>query len=272
MTRSLAVCTIVRGRQGHLRNLLVGLHRQTRPADRVVVAVMGGPDVRPAADGLELPLVWADAADPKVALPLAAARNAARRAAGAVDDLVFLDVDVIPSSTLVADYQDRLRGRSAVWSGQVDYLPPGPVVKGWQEDDLDAIARPHPARTPPPADKLLARPELFWSLSFGVPTALYDRLGGFDEGFVGYGGEDTDFGLRAAAAGVELWQTAAATRWHQHHPTEDPPVRHLADIATNSRTFRRRWGRWPMEGWLARFAADGLIQWTPDGEDLIVVG
>ena len=41
-----------------------------------------------------------------------------------------------------------------------------------------------------------------------------------------------------------------ARAYHQHHPSSSPPVQHLADILRNGALFRRRWGRWPMEGWL----------------------
>jgi N-acetylglucosaminyl-diphospho-decaprenol L-rhamnosyltransferase len=266
----LAVCTIVRGRRANLRNLLVGLARQDHPPDVVAIAVMGGPDPRPAADGLHLPVRWADARSGATRLPLAAARNAARTAAGDVADLVFLDVDVIPSATLVADYRHRLRRRPAVWSGQVDYLPPGAAADGWAEADLTRAATPPPPPPPPPRDERLPRPELFWSLSFGLPAPLFDRLGGFDEAFVGYGAEDTDFGLRAAAAGFELWRTPAARGWHQHHDSATPPVQHLTDIVANSRTFRERWGRWPMQGWLADLADAGLVEWEPHGSRLEV--
>ena len=53
-----------------------------------------------------------------------------------------------------------------------------------------------PARTPPPTDRALEKPELFWSLSFGLTASTFDDLGGFAEVFEGYGGEDTDFAFR----------------------------------------------------------------------------
>ena len=32
----------------------------------------------------------------------------------------------------------------------------------------------------------------------------------------------------------------------------------------NARTYRRRWGSWPMEGWLAELADLGLLRWSED--------
>jgi hypothetical protein len=42
-------------------------------------------------------------------------------------------------------------------------------------------------------------------------------------------------------------------------------VQHLADILHNGALFRRRWGRWPMEGWLLEFERMGLVE-REDGE------
>ena len=58
------------------------------------------------------------------ALPLAAARNAAARAAVG-DQLIFLDMDCIPVPELVADYAGFLDAQDALLMGEVLYLPGG---------------------------------------------------------------------------------------------------------------------------------------------------
>ena len=268
MSPTVAVCTIVRGRQAHLCNLLRGLAVQTRPAEQVVVAVMGGPDPSAVVAEVGLPATLVDASDPRTPLPLAGARNAARAAAMGADVLVLLDVDVIPHPDLVADYVDLVTQRPGIWSGRVDYLPPIEAMAEPIPDVLDALGRPHPARRPPAVDGALPRPEMFWSLSFATSAATWDRLGGFDERYVGYGAEDTDLALRAHAAGVHLGWTGRARGWHQHHDTQVPPRQHLHDIVANARTFHATWGRWPMEGWLAAFAQEGLVTWQPEAGHL----
>jgi hypothetical protein len=50
-----------------------------------------------------------------------------------------------------------------------------------------------------------------------------------------------------------------AHAFHQFHPTADPPVQHVDDIVRNARVFHRRWGWWPMQGWLAGFEQAGMI-------------
>ena len=100
---------------------------------------------------------------------------------------------------------------------------------------------------------------LFWSLSFAVHAALWRELGGFCEQYTGYGAEDTDFGQVAASRGIALTWVGGAWAYHQYHPSPDPPVQHLTDIVRNAAIFHRRWGWWPMTGWLREFERRGLI-------------
>ncbi|MEU3701636.1 hypothetical protein AB0E82_05040 [Streptomyces anulatus] len=88
-------------------------------------------------------------------------------------------------------------------------------------------------------------------------------MGGFCEEYEGDGGEDTDYGQRARAAGVPLTWVGGAPAFHQYHPVSDPPVAHLRDILRNAETFHRRWGWWPMTDWLHAFADRGLAHWNP---------
>jgi N-acetylglucosaminyl-diphospho-decaprenol L-rhamnosyltransferase len=265
---SVAVVTIVHGRKDHLRAQHASLARGTAPGHYVVTA-MGDPAVRswrpsagPAPDVVEVP---AQAG----MLPLAAARNAAadRALAGGADVLVFLDVDCLAGPSLVQAYADAARDRPDVlWSGPVTYLPP-PGPDGYPLDRLDDLDAPHPARpAPAPGERRLGGDrDLFWSLSFALHADGWRRSGGFCETYVGYGAEDTDFAAVATSAGLTLGWLGDARAYHQHHPTSSPPVQHLADILRNGAIFRRRWGRWPMEGWLLEFERLGLVE-REDGE------
>jgi GT2 family glycosyltransferase len=264
-----AVITPVAGRHDHLRLQRRGLRRSTVPADPHVVVCMGDPE---AAD-----VAAAEAGPPTTAvhvavegsrLPLARARNAG--AQQAIDDgtelLVFLDVDCVPSPGLVQRYahcagEDR---SPRLLCGSVSYLPP-PPPGGYDLDRIDRLTAPHPAR-PAPRDGEILRggdPRLFWSLSFAVRPDVWTAIGGFCEDYRGYGGEDTDFGQLAASAGVRLDWIGGAHAHHQFHPTSDPPVEHVDDILTNAHIFFRRWGWWPMGGWLTDFERLGLAHHDP---------
>jgi len=178
---TVAVCTLVKGREGHLQALLTGLARSTRLPDRCVVVDMGpSPAALPA---LPFPILRHHM--PSAGLPLAAARNAAARLA-ATHDLIFLDVDCIPAAGLVSALTADLATADALICCQVLYL--AAADRGLDEAAMQARGRPHPVRLFPEAG-LRAEPNagLFWSLAFAIRRAGFDRLGGFDEGYSGYG-------------------------------------------------------------------------------------
>ena len=108
-------------------------------------------------------------------------------------------------------------------------------------------------------------PGLFWSLAFAIRRSRFEELGGFDEAFVGYGAEDTDFGFRAERAQIPLIFVGGAIACHQYHDSYDPPVQHFDDIVRNATIFKARWGWSPMQGWLDAFVAMGLIDYRDDG-------
>jgi hypothetical protein len=268
-----AVVTIARGRHEHLRGQGWGLARQTRPADPYVVVAMGDAAAHAVAreQHPDLVAVAVEVDGAEAGLPLSAARNAGARAAicAGADVLVFLDVDCIPDPTTVDRYTEVLvstdHSHPLVACGPVSYLPPVDDPREYRAPGLAGWARPHPAR-PAPAEGAVVPAldvRLFWSLSFAVTAHDWQVLGGFDEAYVGYGAEDTDFGQRLAAAHGDLLWVGGAAAYHQHHPTEDPPLRHLPSIVRNANVFRQRWGWFPMEGWLAGFAARGLAEHDP---------
>jgi GT2 family glycosyltransferase len=197
-------------------------------------------------------------------LPLAAARNAGveRALAAGAETIVCLDVDCIAGPALVAAYAEAVAARpDVVWAGPVTYLSPAPSG-GYDLDGLDALDDPHPGR-PAPApgqQEIGADPTLFWSLSFALHRDAWAATGGFCEDYVGYGGEDTDFGQLVVSSGLELGWTGSARAYHQHHEVHDPPIEHVDDILRNGRIFHDRWGWWPMTGWLEEFEERGLVE------------
>jgi GT2 family glycosyltransferase len=217
---------------------------------------MGGDD----APFPPLPFPVERVAFPRAGLPLAAARNAGRRAARA-ETLIFLDVDCIPSADLVAGLTRAVAAQDGLICCEIGYLPAGAVADGWRAADLERLGQPHPVRTFPPPGQVAPAPQpgLFWSLAFAVRAATYDRLGGFDEAFSGYGAEDTDLAFRADRAGVPTLFLGGPRAYHQHHPGYDPPLQHFRDIVANATRFQARHGLWPMDGWLDGFARLGLI-------------
>jgi GT2 family glycosyltransferase len=269
------VITVAYGRREHLRRQRDGIAAARPGPDVYIVVELGEPghaeDVEPPHDSravqsltVQLPI-----ADPG-RLPVAAGRNAgaARALRAGAELLVFLDVDCIPAPSMLRWYQAAAadpQHRDALLCGPVAYLPP-PAPTGYDLNSIAGLARPHAAR-PAPAAGLVENAEdrrLFWSLSFAVTAATWNRVGGFCEQYVGYGGEDTDYAEIANRAGVGMRWVGGAESFHQFHPVSTPPVEHLEAILDNAGTFFARWGWWPMTGWLEAFAELGVAGYDPD--------
>jgi GT2 family glycosyltransferase len=100
-----------------------------------------------------------------------------------------------------------------------------------------------------------------WSLSFALPRAAFEAIGGFDEAFEGYGGEDTDFAYRLGKALPELVFVPGMRAVHQWHRVAKPPLQHFDDIIRNAELFHAKHGRWCMDYWLGQLADQGFIVW-----------
>ena len=265
-----SVLTLVRGRAERLRRVMSGLARQTERPRELVIAWM---QPQPAPDlpdpGCPVRHVFV----PGEPMLLAAARN---RAAGAAsgDGLIFLDVDCIPSPTLVGAYARAVARTEGLFLGEVLYLPPeANALADLDGESLARWGRPHPARPPVPAEGLRreADPNQLWGLSFALPARAWRAVGGMDEAYVGYGGEETDLAARLAATGLPTYWIGGARAYHQHHPVHVPPLQHFESILANAARFQKRHGRWPMEYWLGQFREAGLIAWDADAPEIRVL-
>ncbi|HEY5820789.1 MAG TPA: galactosyltransferase-related protein [Propionibacteriaceae bacterium] len=257
-----ALVTVAHGRHDHLELQRQMLSRSQQPVDDYIVV---------ALDDEALATHWAQRDDVIVlthgpgrhGLPIAAARNAgaAEAVSRGAELIIFLDVDCLPDPALVGHYQLAASDEPALLCGPVAYLP-RPGASGY---DLDGLHRYpfHPARPAPQPGQVQQNgdPRLFWSLSFAVTRETWLRTTGFCPDYEGYGAEDTDFAFVARDAGASVTWVGGAAAYHQWHPTQSPPVGHLEDIVRNAAIFARRWGWWPMEGWLGAFAEQGLVRW-----------
>ncbi|MCP9237828.1 glycosyltransferase family 2 protein [Lewinella sp. JB7] len=265
----ISLLTIVRGRRDHLHNLLRGVAQQTAPPREMIIVFMNEAIPRDLPDpGCKLYLHRLN--DEDHPLPLAAARNRAASEAGGTM-LAFLDVDCIPHPDYLRQLGSAVELTRSLVMGDVRYLPAGSTAGDWNFATLDRVAQQHPRRPalPEEPDSLIPLPyHLFWSLSFGLRATDFARLGGFDEAYSGYGGEDTDFAFTARHGRLPLYACGARV-YHQHHDTYSPPYNHLREIVTNAVRFHQKWQIWPMDGWLKQFERAGYIHWNADGIEII---
>ena len=259
---TVSVLTIARGREAHLRNLIEGLECQTRRPDELVIAVMQDRPYDLPFSSFPVRQVPAQG-DP---LPLSKARNAAARAAKG-EALVFLDVDCIPDPTFLGDYERYLSGEEGLMMGEVMYLPEGVAGAGWTYAEFEVRGERHSERRGPPesGSDPCEDYRCFWSLNFALTRDAWQRSGGFDERYAGYGGEDTDFGRELLERGIPLRWVRGARAYHQHHAHHMPPVHHVASILRNAQVFKEKWGHHTMEHWLRAFRLMGLIERNGEG-------
>jgi Glycosyltransferase like family 2 len=261
--KSVSVVTLAGGRAEHLKNLLLGLKQQSVMPLECVIAYMQD---APYADLPEVPFPVRQVQVAGKPLPLAKARNTlAHEAKG--DLLVYLDVDCIPHPDLVADYAWAAASTNALLMGEVYYLTEGANAPGWSFESLAAKAVEHSWRYY--MGKRAIEPctdyNRFWSLNFAIPKHLFEASGGFDERFVGYGAEDTDFSKGLALKKIALAFVGGAKCYHQYHAHHMPPTHHFESVVRNAQLFEEKWGYRTMEQWLYAFYRMGLIKDSPQG-------
>lgn len=237
---------------------------QTQPPDAVAVAVMDEGETQ-LSEAISERCRFTRVDGHR--LPLARARNAAAGLAEDCDQLIFLDVDCVPAPdfverTLEVAAQDRSVMADCRY---LDRETPGDLPFG----ELWARAEKHPARprfrpTEGAPTKRLDQSTELWSLAFALPRKSFTEMGGFDERFIGYGGEDTDFALRLGEQGTELHYAPQMRAVHQWHEVSVPPLQHFGDIIVNARKFRYKHGQWCMDYWLSQLEEGGYIDWNEE--------
>ena len=206
--------------------VLDALARQTHPGIDVVVADDGSADAPTVPPGVRI------VSQPDLGFRAAAARNLGASTSTA-DVLVFLDADTVPEPGFVAalvrhaaanpDVLAVGRRRHADLSGDGTELPePAWLRDGYaaSHDLLDADGRSF---------------RYVISAVLACRRTLFEDLGGFDERFVGYGGEDWDLAYRAWNAGAVLVHEADAVAWHDGPAWEG---RHADPDAKDAETAR----------------------------------
>lgn len=253
----------VSGRINHLRNQLLGVKSCILIPAEIVIVAINEPHLD-LSDFSELPIRIVHIGCKTARLPISKARNTGARASS-YDKLFFLDVDCIPDNSYFEEMLTYFKD-DRVLMGNPHYLPkdPGDIQRIYEK------GIPHPHR-PQIMEALQAHDyNLFWSLCFAMSRDSFDRIGGFDEGFLGYGGEDTDFAWKLKDWELELWLTPAKV-YHQQHPVYTPPLGHIEAIVDNANYFYKKRGFWIMETWLKEFEEMGLIAWEQKKESIRLV-
>ena len=193
-------------------------------------------------------IVVDDASDPPLELPsspldvrllrqegagfgLARARNNGARAAGH-EILVFVDADLMAEKELLAAHARWHHALSdAVTLGMYRRVSVGGLSVSTVRDrsgSLSDLLGDRDSDPPPLAEYLdkandlnTKRDDIFRAVSggnLGMRRRFLDEIGGFDETFTRYGGEDTELAYRAYTRGSLLVPVREAMAWHQGRP------------------------------------------------------
>ncbi len=256
-TNNISVCTIYANRKLHLKNLIKGLANSTVLFNELVIVTMN--DELPKLPVVHFPIKTAAIKTNDNFLPLAAARNKSAEIATG-NKLVFLDIDCISHPNLIKVFNHHLEKEDALYQGSVRYLTSGWQQNQWTYSALEKQSAPHKLQGKEITNynKALHPYELFWSLCFGIKKKTFFNLCGFDTGYRGYGGEDTDFAFIMRSHHIPLYKINALA-YHQFHPSYTPPLNHLEEIVNNARFFDQKWQILPMKKWLDQFVEMGYI-------------
>ena len=246
-----SIVTIVKGRRKQLANLLEAVKVSTILPYDIQVVCMDNLEGIVTQTGLNVSI---HLIEENYELPLAAARNLGITATK-TDNVIFIDVDCIVSPTLFANLLMDLEAETII-SAYPLYLPVVPDTGNY--GDLKHKAVPHPAREHIPVGQPVDHLQ-FWSLLFAIQKQTFEKIGGFDELFIGYGAEDTDFAMMFHQADVKLVFVHDYVL-HQYHDKHDPPVNHFDSIIENATRYQQKWNVLPMQRWLKAFEAMGLIK------------
>jgi len=250
--KDFSVVTLVKGRRQQLHNLLLSIAASNSQPHDIHIVCMD--DTNNVTIPPQLNNVFLHTMKSAQNLPLAHARNTGFQAAQ-TNNICFVDVDCIVSPTLFASLLADLSDDTIV-AAYPRYLSRVPVVSEFATLFPEAVA--HPSREVISPHSVINHLK-FWSIVFAIRKSSFVSTGGFDEAFIGYGAEDTDFAMSFHAAGLRLI-FADDFVLHQYHDKYDPPLNYFSDILQNAQTFHNKWGFYPMERWLHKFAEFGLIE------------
>ena len=246
-----SIVTIVKGRRKQLANLLNSIRSSTILPYDIQIVCMDDVDGITIPDDLNVSIHLTTEIH---GLPLAAARNMGI-AATKTGNIIFIDVDCIVSPTLFANMLVGLQTGNIIAAYPL-YLSLVPETGKY--GDLKHKAVTHPARERIPAGQPVQHLQ-FWSLIFAIQKQTFEKIGGFDESFTGYGAEDTDFAMMFHKAGIEQIFVRDYVL-HQYHNKHDPPLNHFDSIIENAMRYRKKWDVLPMQRWLKAFKDMGLIK------------
>lgn len=246
MSTEFSIVTIVKHRTQQLTQLINSIERSSLLPKEMVIVWMASPSEESllSSEYFNIRHRFATGGD----LPIAQACNRGFDAC-TTENIIYLDVDCICPESLLEDLANSVSDGLVVTThiNQLSYK-----TEELGETQLNALTTP----------KAFAAEKLpfihFQSTIFGITRNDYQRVGGLDTDYHGYGIVDLDFAMRCCQAGLVLFNIGRHVH-KQFHVHFDPPVNHICDIVANAETFKQKWNCYPFCDWLERFADLGFV-------------
>ncbi|TKB02342.1 glycosyl transferase family 2 [Alteromonas portus] len=281
MRSPISAVTIVKSRTEKLCNLISQLERCSPTPDELVIVWMAPPS--------DLSLIQSDKFDivhkfvTQEELPIAKARNKGMLSAKH-ENLVYLNVDAVISPTLCRDGLLALKDNTVLFTSVV-FLPSEHCNKPYSaisktEKQIGYLASNDETLPDDDNNEIPSRnqgnnhgkfsDDSICSTVFFIRKTDFQKTGGFDEGYAGFGLNDEDFFTNCRALGYSLEQLPTRT-FAPHRPNYQCPVNHLLDFVRNAQRFHSKWGFYPCLNVLAAYAEKGFINSNFEEKGLKIV-
>lgn len=281
MRSPVSAVTIVKNRTEKLCNLISQLEQCSPTPDELVIVWMAPPS--------DLSLIQSEKFDivhkftTQEELPIAKARNKGMLAAKH-ENLVYLNVDAVISPTLCKDGLLALKDKTVVFTSVV-FLPNERCNKPYSdisknEQQIGYLASNDETLPKEDNNEIPSRDQennhgkfsddSICSTVFFIRKTDFQKTGGFDEGYAGFGLNDEDFFTNCRALGYSLEQLPTRT-FAPQRPNYQCPVNHLLDFVHNAQRFHAKWGFYPCTEVLKAYADKGFIESNYEEKGLKII-
>lgn len=281
MQLPVSVVTIVKNRTEKLCHLIQQLEQcAPLPAELVIVWMSPPSDLSLVkSDKFDIVHKFVNIDD----LPIARARNKGLTEAK-YDALVYMNVDAICAPNFIA------AGFNALRNAEVVHTQVKTIASEYWDLPHDAVSTLQPQQT---AANTSAAPngstqnnletsnsqdndhgkysnDTICSTVFFISKTNFEKTGGFDEGYNGFGLNDEDFFTNCRTLGFSIHSLPINT-YVPSRPNDKCPLNHLIDFVKNTKRFYAKWGHYPRPDILDAYAEAGYVNHNYREEGLHVL-
>ena len=281
MRSPVSAVTIVKSRTEKLCSLISQLEQCSPTPDELVIVWMAPPSYLSLIQSEKFDIVHKFTTQGE--LPIAKARNKGMLAAKH-ENLVYLNVDAVISPWLCKDGLLALKDNTVVFTSVV-FLPNERCSKSYSdilksEQQIGYLASNDETLPKEDNNEIPSRDQennhgkfsddSICSTVFFIRKTDFQKTGGFDEGYAGFGLNDEDFFTNCRALGYSLEQLPTRT-FAPQRLNYQCPVNHLLDFVHNAQRFHAKWGFYPCTEVLTAYAEKGFIDSNYEENGLKVI-